>query len=64
MAHLLRCCLTLDHRKYFFVVDWVVELSCCEFARVETDQVELPIEYVNGNNVGVVMMTKCAKNES
>ena len=33
----------LYHRKYFFVVDWVVELSCCEFARVEADRVELPI---------------------
>ena len=33
----------LDHREYFFVVDWVVELICCEFARVEADWVELPI---------------------
>ena len=30
---------TFDHREELFVVDWVVQLSSCEFSRVEANQV-------------------------
>ena len=30
---------TFDHRKELFVVDWVVQLSSCEFSRIEADRV-------------------------
>ena len=30
---------TFDHREELFIIDWVIQLSSCEFSRIEADRV-------------------------